>query len=86
MALSVDLKTWADAAAWNLSNDKDIEITDVRYDFDQDNIVEGDYPITFSTKGRVYKINTTEKYEEGEEVSLSFRPDAIHVMKKMGVK
>lgn len=83
MAISVDLKTWADAWAWNLQTESDIEITDVRYDFDQDNITEGDYQITFSTKGREFKVHTTKKYEEGDEVVLDFSPEDIHVMGKM---
>ncbi len=84
MAISVDLKTWADAAAWNLSNDKEIEITDVYYDFDQDEIKEGEYQITFSTKGREFKVHTTKFFEVGDEVKLNFSKEDIHVMSKMG--
>ncbi len=83
MAISVDLKTWADAFAWNLDNDKNIEITDVWYDFDPDEIVEGDYEITFSTKGREFKVHSTKRFEVDDEVSLEFEPEDIHIMKKM---
>lgn len=83
MAITVDLKTWADAWAWNLENDKDIEITDVWYDFDVDEIQEGDYEITFATKGREFKVHSTKCFEVEDEVSIDFDKEDIHVMKKM---
>ena len=83
MAISFDLKTWADAYAWYLDNDDEVEIDDVRFDFDPNEIVEGDYEVTFLTMGREYKIHTTEKQEEGSIVSIDFDPEDIHVMSKM---
>lgn len=84
MAISVDLKTWADAYAWYLDDEEEqIEITDVRFDFDPNEIEEGDYEITFSTEGREYKIHTTKEFKEDTRVSISFDPEDIHVMSKM---
>lgn len=83
MAISTDLKTWASAEAWNLQDDSEIEITEVKYDFDTDDIQEGSYEITFATKGREYKIETTTIHEEGDKVGLEFDRNDIHVMSKM---
>lgn len=83
VALDTDLVRWADAAAWDTEDDSPIEIWDVRYDFDDENITEGDYPVTFSTKGRELKIETTDKYEEGDRIGLRFEVEDIHVMRKM---
>ena len=83
MAISTDLKTWASAEAWNLQDDSPVSITDVKYDFEPDEITEGSYEITFATQGREYKIETTSQHEEGDRVGLSFGPDDIHVMHKM---
>lgn len=83
MAISVDLKTWADAYAWSLADDEEIDINDVIFDFDPMSIEEGDYKVTFATAGREYKIHTTKYYEEGTKVSLDFNPEDIHVMEKM---
>ncbi len=83
MAISVDLITWADAYAWYLDNEDEVEIDDVRFDFDPNEIEEGDYEVTFVTEGRTYKVHTTEKQEEGAAVSLDFDADDIHVMSKM---
>ena len=83
MAISVDLKTWADAYAYNLKTDEQIAVDDVRFDFDPNEIEEGDYDVTFLTEGRVYKVSTTRYIEEGSLVSLDFTPDNIHVMRKM---
>ncbi len=82
MAISVDLKNWADAYAWDLETENEVEIDDVRFDFDPMEITEGDYDVTFVTEGRTYKIHTTELQEEGDIVSLDFDPDDIHVMEK----
>ena len=82
MAISVDLKNWADAYAWDLETENEVEIDDVRFDFDPMDIAEGDYDVTFVTEGRTYKIHTTELQEEGDIVSLDFDPDDIHVMEK----
>ena len=82
MAISVDLKTWADAYAWYLDDETQVEIDDVRYDFEPMEIEPGDYPVTFVTEGRTYKIHTTDKQKEGAIVGLKFGKDDIHVMEK----
>ncbi len=84
MAISVDLKTWADAYAWYIDNDEEAPITEVRFSFDPNQISEGDYEITFSTEGREYKVHTTKCFEEGARVAIDFGPEDIHVMSKMG--
>ena len=83
MAISVDLKTWADAYAWYLDDDTPVEIDDVRYDFEPMEIEPGDYDVTFVTEGRTYKIHTTENQKEGAIVGLKFDKDDIHIMEKM---
>ena len=82
MAISVDLRNWAGAYAWDLDTENEIEIDDVRFDFDPNEITEGTYDVTFLTEGRTYKIHTTEKQEEEKYVSISFEPEDIHVMHK----
>lgn len=82
MAISYDLQTWADAYAWYLDTDEKVEIDDVRFDFDPNEITAGDYDVTFVTEGRTYKIHTTSVQKEGSVVSVDFEPDAIHVMEK----
>ena len=82
MAISTDLKTWASAEAWNLQDDSPVSITDVKFDFDPAEITEGSYDITFATRGRVYKVETTARLEAGDRVGLSFGPDDIHIMRK----
>ena len=83
IALDTDLKMWATASAWSLEDENEqVEITDVKYDFDPETIVPGVYDVTFSTEGYEYKVSTTRAAEEGSEVGLIFRPDDIHVMKK----
>lgn len=81
-ALDTDLKTWANAQGWKLSNEDESVDISVDYDFDSDEITEGIYPITFSTTGREFKIHTTDYTEEGQEVGLTFFPEDIHVMSK----
>ena len=82
-ALDTDLKTWANAQGWKLSNeDVKVDIF-VDYDFDPENIKEGIYKVTFSTEGREFKIHTTDYTEEGQEVGLTFFPEDIHVMSRM---
>lgn len=83
MAISVDLRNWADAYAWDLETENEVEIDDVRFDFDPNEIEEGDYEVTFLTEGRTYKIHTTDKVDEGKIVSIDFGPEDIHVMSKM---
>ena len=82
-ALDTDLKTWANAQGWKLSNeDESIDIS-VDYDFEPEEVKEGVYKITFSTTGREFKIHTTDYTEEGQEVGLTFFPEDIHVMSKV---
>ena len=81
-ALDTDLKTWANAQGWKLSNEDESVDISVDYDFDSDEITEGVYPITFSTTGLEFKIHTTDYTEEGQEVGLTFFPEDIHVMSK----
>lgn len=84
VALDTDLKTWANAQGWKLSDEEQSVDISVDYDFDDENISEGIYQITFSTTGREFKIHTTDYVEEGKEVGLTFFPQDIHVMEKMG--
>lgn len=84
VALDTDMIRWADAAAWNLEDNSRVEIWDVKYDFDDQNIVEGEYPVTFSTQGREVKIETTDEIKEGQRIGLYWNPEDIHVMRKMG--
>ena len=81
-ALDTDLKTWAGAQGWKLS-DEDVSIDlSVDYDFEPEHVKEGVYRITFSTTGREFKIHTTDYVEEGREVGLTFFPEDIHVMSR----
>ena len=83
-ALDIDIITWANAQAWKLSNENEsVDIT-VDYDFDPDNITEGIYSVTFWTPGREFKIHTTDYTKEGQEVGLTFFPEDIHVMRRLG--
>ena len=82
IAFETELKTWANASAWSLEDGSAVEITRIDYDFDPDNIVPGVYDITFATEGYEYKVDTTDKYEVGDEVGLMFGPEDIHVMSK----
>ena len=84
IALDTDLETWASASAWSLEDGEQVEITDVKYDFDPETFEPGVYDVTFSTEGYEYKVSTTRACEEGAEVGLIFRPEDIHVMKKEG--
>lgn len=84
VAIDTDLKTWANAQGWKLSDESDVEIEAVEYDFDPDTITAGIYEVSFSTKGRVFKVHTTDLSEEGAEIALNFQPEDIHVMSRMG--
>ena len=84
VALDTDLIRWADAYAWSTEDQSRVEIWDVKYDFDDENITEGDYPVTFSTQGRELKIETTDRIEAGQRIGLRWNPNDIHVMRKMG--
>jgi hypothetical protein len=83
MAIDTDLKTWANAQGWKLSNEEEAIDINVDYDFDPETIKEGVYKVTFSTTGRELKVHTTDHVEEGQEVGLTFYPEDIHVMEKM---
>ena len=82
-ALDTDLKTWANAQGWKLSDEDQSVDINVDYDFDPESMTEGIYKITFSTTGREFKIHTTDYTEEGQEVGLTFFPEDIHVMSRM---
>ena len=82
IALDTDLKTWANASAWSLEDDSAVEITEVDYDFDPENITEGEYQVTFKTQGYEYKVDTTDEYKVDDEVGLNFGPEDIHIMRK----
>lgn len=83
-ALDTDLKTWANAQGWKLDNEEESVDLSVDYDFDPENLTTGIYKVTFWTTGREFKIHTTDFVEEGKEVGLTFFPEDIHVMEKMG--
>lgn len=81
-ALDTDLKTWAGAQGWKLTDeDESVDLT-VDYDFEPEDVKEGVYRITFSTAGRQFKIHTTDYVEEGREVGITFFPEDIHVMSR----
>ncbi len=81
-ALDTDLKTWAGAQGWKLSDEEQSVDLSVDYDFEPEDVKEGVYRITFSTTGREFKIHTTDYSEEGKEVGLTFFPEDIHVMSR----
>lgn len=83
VALDTDLIRWADAYAWNMEDNSKVEIWDVKYDFNVDEIKQGDYDITFATQGRELKLETTDHIEVGERIGLSWDARDIHVMEKM---
>lgn len=83
VTLDTDLKTWANAIGWKLSNEDEVVDIYVDYDFEPEKIKEGIYKVNFSTEGREFKIHTTDFIEEGQEVGLTFEPEDIHVMEKM---
>ena len=84
IALETDLKTWANASAWSLEDGKSVEISDVVYKFDSEKITAGVYDVTFKTEGYEYVVDTTDKFDVGNEVGLMFYPEDIHVMSKKG--
>lgn len=83
-ALDTDLRTWADAVSWDLDSEAAIEVRNVDYDFDIDELQAGKYKISFSTIGREFKIHTTKNATVDAHVGLDFDPEDIHVMEKMG--
>ena len=84
VALDTDLCIWAKAEAWDLQTSVPIEIYDVIYDFDEENIELGDYKITYAVQGHQFKVHTTKNVTEGKKVDITFDPEDIHVMSKMG--
>ena len=82
-ALDTDLKTWANAQGWKLSDENTSVELFVDYDFEAENIREGVYKVVFSTTGRELKIHTTDAAVVGEEVGLTFFAEDIHVMSKV---
>ncbi len=81
-ALDTDLKTWANAQAWKLSNEDESVDIYVDYDFKPEDISTGNsYPVKFMTEGRELKIHSVNYVEEGSRVGLRLDPDDIHVMK-----
>ena len=81
-ALDTDLKTWANAQGWKLSDENQSIDISVDYDFEPEQVKEGVYKITFWTTGREFKIHTTDYTEVGQQVGLTFFPEDIHVMSK----
>ena len=81
--LETDIKTWASAQGWKLSDENQAIDISVDYDFDPADVKEGVYKITFWTTGREFKIHTTDYSEVGQEVGLTFFPEDIHVMSRM---
>ena len=81
--LDTDIKTWANAQGWKLSDESQSVDISVDYDFEPEKVKEGIYKITFSTTGREFKIHTTDYTEVGQEVGLTFFPEDIHVMSRV---
>lgn len=84
VALETDLKTWANAQAWILEENIQVEITDVLYDFDPENITPGVYEVIFRTTGYEFLITTTDEYKPGDIVGIDFGADDIHIMHREG--
>ncbi|MCD7777902.1 MAG: ABC transporter ATP-binding protein [Clostridiales bacterium] len=84
VALETDLKTWANASAWILEGNRTVEITDVIYGFDPENITPGIYDVVFRTRGYDFLVTTTKEFKPGDHVGISFGPDDLHIMHKEG--
>ncbi len=82
-ALDTDIKTWANAQGWKLSDENTSVDISVDYDFDPSDVKVGVYKVTFWTTGREFKIHTTDYTQVGQEVGLTFFPEDIHVMSKV---
>lgn len=82
-ALDTDIKTWANAQGWKLSDESQSVDISVDYDFDSDTVTEGVYKVTFWTTGRELKVHTTQHAEVGKQVGLSLAPENIHVMSEV---
>ena len=82
-ALDTDLKTWANAQGWKLTDeDQSVDIS-VDYDFDPEEVTEGVYEITFPLRDESSRSIQRDYSEEGQEVGLTFFPEDIHVMPKV---
>lgn len=80
-ALDTDLKTWANAQAWKLSDESETMNIYVDYDFDTNTLIPGnEYPVKFMTEGRELKLQSVNYIEEGSKVGLRLDPDDIHIM------
>jgi spermidine/putrescine ABC transporter ATP-binding subunit len=84
LALDTDLKTWANAQGWKIDNEEQSVELFTDYSFDPENVQVGVYPVSFWTTGREMKVHTTDYVEPGSQVGLTFYPEDIHVMEKMG--
>ena len=84
VALDTDLKTWANAIGWKLSNEDEAVDIYVDYDFDPENIQEGIYQVTFSTEGRELKVHNNRSCRRRSRGRIDFEVEDIHVMEKMG--
>ncbi len=82
IALDTDLEMWANASAWSLDDGEKVVISDVKYDFDPENIKPGIYDVTFSTEGYEYLVSSTRPYYEDAEVGLVFAPEDIHLIER----
>ena len=82
VALETDLKIWANAQAFDLEDGNPVEIVDVEYNFNPENVTPGTYPVTFKTRGYEYRVDTTKETEVGAVVGLTFDPEDLHIMEK----
>ncbi len=82
VALETDLKIWANAQAFELEDGNPVEIVDVEYNFNPENVTPGTYPVTFKTRGYEYRVDTTKETEVGAVVGLTFDPEDLHIMEK----
>ena len=82
VALETDLKIWANAQAFDLEDGNPVEIFDVEYNFNPENVTPGTYPVTFKTRGYEYRVDTTKETEVGAVVGLTFDPEDLHIMEK----
>jgi len=83
IAIDTDLKTWSGAQAWRLDDESiSVDIMDVEYDFDPEDVKEGVYNVTFKTKGKNLKVYSIYDKEVDSIVGISIKPDNIHIMNK----
>ena len=80
-ALDTDLKTWAGAQGWKLSNEDESVDLSVDYDFEPENVKEGVYKITFSRRdGNSRSIQRIIPKRDRSRAYLF--PEDIHVMSR----